>query len=98
MDKETAKKIKKEGVSWEDAVKLAMDTQVQTTKEYWEEQLKKREEGWGSTPGVAGKGGVVTKRRKPADPNYVHNIPQGDSYFMGNPNAKVTITEFYDFQ
>ena len=38
------------------------------------------------------------KRRKPADPNYVHNIPQGDSYFMGNPNAKVTITKFFDFQ
>ena len=37
-------------------------------------------------------------KRKPADPDYVHNIPQGDSYFMGNPNAKVTITEFYDFQ
>jgi len=37
-------------------------------------------------------------KRKPADPNYVHNIPQGDSYFMGNPDAKVTITEFYDFQ
>ncbi len=37
-------------------------------------------------------------QRKPADPNYVHNIPQGDSYFIGNPNAKVTITEFFDFQ
>ena len=37
-------------------------------------------------------------KRKPADPNYVHNIPQGDSFFIGNPNAKVTITEFYDFQ
>ena len=37
-------------------------------------------------------------KRKPADPNYVHNIPQGDSYFKGNPNAKVTITEFFDFQ
>ena len=37
-------------------------------------------------------------KRKPADPNYVHNIPQGDSYFIGNPDAKVTITEFYDFQ
>ena len=37
-------------------------------------------------------------KRKPADPNYVHNIPQGESYFIGNPNAKVTITEFYDFQ
>ena len=37
-------------------------------------------------------------KRKPADPNYVHNIPQGESYFIGNPNAKVTITEFFDFQ
>ena len=37
-------------------------------------------------------------KRKPADPNYAHNIPQGDSYFIGNPNAKVTITEFFDFQ
>tara|TARA_Y100000996_G_scaffold350099_1_gene289013 strand:- start:1054 stop:1419 length:366 start_codon:yes stop_codon:yes gene_type:complete len=37
-------------------------------------------------------------KRKPADPNYVHNIPQGDSFFIGNPDAKVTITEFFDFQ
>ena len=37
-------------------------------------------------------------KRKPADPNYVHNIPQGDSYFIGNPDAIVTITEFFDFQ
>ena len=37
-------------------------------------------------------------KRKPSDPNYVHNIPQGDSYFIGDPNAKVVVTEFYDFQ
>ena len=37
-------------------------------------------------------------KRKSADPNYVHNIPQGDSYYIGNPNAVVTITEFFDFQ
>jgi len=37
-------------------------------------------------------------KRKPADPNYAHSIPQGNSYFMGNPDAKVTITEFFDFQ
>ena len=37
-------------------------------------------------------------KRKPADPNYVHNIPQGDSYYIGNPNAVVTVTEFFDFQ
>jgi len=36
--------------------------------------------------------------RKPADPNYVHKIDQGNSMFMGNPNAKVTVTEFFDFQ
>ena len=37
-------------------------------------------------------------KRKPADPDYVHNIPQGNSYFIGNENAKVTITELFDFQ
>ena len=37
-------------------------------------------------------------KRKPSDPNYVHNIPQGNSYAIGNPDAKVTITEFFDFQ
>ena len=37
-------------------------------------------------------------KRKPAAPNYVHKIEQGDSYFKGNPDAKVTITEFFDFQ
>lgn len=65
MDKDTAHKItKNEELSWEEAVKLATDTQVQSTKEYWEEQLKKREEGWGSSPGVAGKGGARTVKRK----------------------------------
>tara|TARA_B100000029_G_C17595008_1_gene963786 strand:+ start:560 stop:844 length:285 start_codon:yes stop_codon:yes gene_type:complete len=37
-------------------------------------------------------------KRKSADPNKVHNIPQGDSYFEGDPNGKVVITEFFDFQ
>jgi protein-disulfide isomerase len=37
-------------------------------------------------------------KRKPADPNYAHNIPQGNSFFIGNPNAKVTITEHFDIQ
>ena len=37
-------------------------------------------------------------KRKPSDPNYVHKIEQGNSMFMGNPNAKVTVTEFFDFQ
>ena len=37
-------------------------------------------------------------KRKPSDPNYVHKIDQGNSMFIGNPDAKVTITEFFDFQ
>ena len=65
MDKDTAHKItKNEELSWEEAVKLATDTRTQSTKEYWEEQLAKKQEGWGSTPGVAGKGGVKTVKRK----------------------------------
>jgi len=51
-----------------------------------------------SAPSAANNNKPPQNKRKPADPNYVHNIPQGDSYFIGNPNAKVTITEFYDFQ
>ena len=38
------------------------------------------------------------KKNKPADPNKVHNIAQGNSYFEGDPNGKVVITEFFDFQ
>lgn len=74
MDKKTAKKIMKdvkqsevekvaEKISFADAVRLAQETAVQSTKEYWEEQLKKREEGWGSTPGVAGKGKVRSVKK-----------------------------------
>ena len=37
-------------------------------------------------------------KRKPSDPNYVHKIDHGNSMFMGNPNARVTVTEFFDFQ
>ena len=39
------------------------------------------------------------KDNKPkADPNKVYNIAQGNSTFVGNPNAKVVLTEFFDFQ
>ena len=38
------------------------------------------------------------KQQKKHDPNYVHKIDQGNSMFIGNPNAKVTVTEFFDFQ
>ena len=65
MDKDTAHKItKNEELSWEEAVKLATDTRTQSTKEYWEEQLAKKQEGWGGKGGVAGKGSVTTIRPK----------------------------------
>ena len=65
MDKDVAHKItKKEELSWEDAVKLATDTRSQSTKEYWEEKVKEKQEGWGGKGGVAGKGSVTTIRPK----------------------------------
>ena len=65
MDKDVAHKItKKEELSWEDAVKLATDTRSQSTKEYWEEKVKEKQEGWGGKGGVAGKGTVTTIRPK----------------------------------
>ena len=36
--------------------------------------------------------------RKSSDPNYVHDILQGNSYFIGNDSAPITITKFFDFQ
>ena len=66
MDKDTAHKItKNEELSWEEAVKLATDTKVQTHKEYWEEAIEKNQEGWGGKGGVPGKGSVTTVRKKP---------------------------------
>ena len=39
------------------------------------------------------------KDNKPkADPNKVYNVAVGNSVIKGNPNAKVTITEWMDFQ
>ncbi len=39
-----------------------------------------------AAPPTANKNNKNNNKRKPADPNYVHNIPQGDSYFKGNPD------------
>jgi len=39
------------------------------------------------------------KNDKPkSDPNKVYDIPVGASFVLGNPDAKVTITEWMDFQ
>ena len=36
--------------------------------------------------------------KKQADPNAVYNVPVGNSVVLGNPNAKVTIVKWTDFQ
>ena len=36
--------------------------------------------------------------KKQANPDAVYNIPVAGSVVLGNPNAKITITEFTDFQ
>ena len=38
------------------------------------------------------------QKRKNPNPDFVHDLPIGGSVVMGNPNARVTITEFTDFQ
>ena len=38
------------------------------------------------------------QKRKNPNPNIVHNIDIGGSVVLGNPNAKVSITKFTDFQ
>ena len=38
------------------------------------------------------------KKRKTANPDYVHNIDIGGSVVLGNPDAKITVTKFTDFQ
>ena len=75
MKKSTAKSIKKnkgedeqvkENLTFEQAVRKAQEAGSVNAQKYWEEAAKQKQEGWGSTPGVAGKGAVVTKRKKPA--------------------------------
>jgi protein-disulfide isomerase len=38
------------------------------------------------------------KKRKTANPNVSHKIDIGNSVVMGNPDAKVVLTKFTDFQ
>ena len=46
----------------------------------------------------SGKDNKKPQKRKTPNPNYAHNIDIGGSVVLGNPNAKVTITKFTDFQ
>jgi len=47
---------------------------------------------------AAGPGTPPKNNKKQADPNAVYNVPIGDSVVLGNPNAKVTIVKWTDFQ
>jgi len=38
------------------------------------------------------------QKRKTPNPGYVHNIDIGNSVVLGNPDAKVVVTKFTDFQ
>ena len=38
------------------------------------------------------------KKRKTPNPNFSHKIDIGNSVVLGNPDAKVTLTKFTDFQ
>tara|TARA_B100000029_G_C17510441_1_gene936045 strand:- start:1130 stop:1459 length:330 start_codon:yes stop_codon:yes gene_type:complete len=38
------------------------------------------------------------KKRKGPNPDFKHNIDIGNSVVLGNPDAKVTVTKFTDFQ
>ena len=39
-----------------------------------------------------------SNKRKTPNPDFVHKIDVGNSVVLGNPDAKVTITKFTDFQ
>ena len=74
MKKSTAKSIKKnkgedeqvkENLTFEQAVRKAQEAGSVNAQKYWEEAAKQKQEGWGSTPGVAGKGGARTVKRRP---------------------------------
>lgn len=73
MKPETHKAIKKnkkedeqvkENMTFEEAVRHAQKQGAVNAQKYWEQAAAQKQEGWGSTPGVAGKGAVVTKRKK----------------------------------
>ena len=75
MKKSTAKAIKKgkeegeqvkENMTFEEAVRHAQQQGAVNAQKYWEQAAAQKQEGWGSSPGVAGKGVVTTKKKKPA--------------------------------
>ena len=63
------------------------------------ESLEKGQQGLRKNLASNNAKGNPKKDNKPkADPNKVYNVAVGNSVVKGNPNAKVTITEWMDFQ
>ena len=70
-----------------------------------EEELKKINQ---KLDGISKRLGALEKKvaapapknnnKKQADPNAVYNVPIGDSVVLGDPEAKITITKWTDFQ
>jgi len=71
------------------------NTILQLEKELLEERLKKLNVTSNKNPANNKK---PQQKRKNPNPDFVHDLPIGGSVVMGNPNARVTITEFTDFQ
>ena len=74
-----------------------LEGEIQVLNKKLDQVLKSIEELKNTKPTQANNN-KNNNKKKGADPNYAHNIPQGDSFFIGNPNGKVVITEFFDFQ
>ena len=63
------------------------------------ESLEKGQQSLRKNIADSGKKSAGKKDNKPkADPNKVYNVAVGNSFVKGNPNAKVTITYWTDFQ
>ena len=72
------------------------NTILQLEKELLEERLKNIKVASNKKP--ADNKPKPQQKRKNPNPDFVHDLPIGGSVVMGNPNARVTITEFTDFQ
>ena len=62
------------------------------------ESLEKGQQGLRKNLASNAKANPKKDNKPQADPNKVYNVAVGNSVVKGNPNAKVTITEWMDFQ
>ena len=62
------------------------------------EALEKGQQSLKKNIAASAKSDPKKNQRPQADPNKVYNVAVGNSYVKGNPNAKVTMTYWTDFQ